>query len=146
MDETEWQQTVVIKVPMLPPAETSPNWRGHWAQRYKASTAYGNAVFLYAQQECFTNAHPVFRRARMDLTFVVGTHRRRDHDNWRARFKPGQDALVKAGIVADDNPGCLEMGGITFQVDKRAAPMTVIELKALKSDLTEKIRRMGNGG
>jgi len=139
MNETE---RLIIEIPMLPPAENSPNWRGHWAQRYKASTVYGYAVYLYAQQECMTNDLPVFDRARLDLTFVFPTNRRRDEDNMRARFKPGQDALVKAGIVADDKPEHLEMGTITFHVDKRLAPMTVITLEELKADLVEKIRGM----
>ena len=125
--------TLRIEVPMLPPTENSPNWRGHWAQRYNASKAYAYAVFLYAGQACMEQGYPkpAFERARMDLTFVFPTKRRRDEDNMRARFKPGQDALVMAEVVRDDKPEHLEMGGITFVADKKQAPLTIIELTDL---------------
>ena len=123
-----------IEVSQLPPVEYSPNWRGFWAQRYQAGIVYGDAVY----HECVQarnreinrsdNWHP-FKRARLNLTFVFPVRRRWDEDNLRARFKPGQDALVHAGLVEGDTMENLVMGKIEVEVDRSRAPLTIIELE-----------------
>jgi len=116
---------IIIEVPMLPPKECSPNWRGHWAQRSKASKAFKEAVFYFVPRDTH------FEKARLDLAFVFKDNRRRDEDNLRARFKPGQDALVLAGLIPDDNYWHLVMGDITIEVDKVRAPLTIIKLTGM---------------
>ncbi len=128
-----------IKVPMLPPAECSPNWRGHWAERYTASKGYKEAVGWSVKSEMqkvpyhkldsglYLCEFP-WDKAEMSLTFVVKEERIRDEDNWRARFKPGQDALVEAGLLVYDDLKHLTIRGIEFKVDKDKAPQTVIEI------------------
>jgi hypothetical protein len=123
-----------IEVSQLPPVECSPNWRGHWSQRHEASIVYQTAVYY----ECIQvkNAaialdsewHP-FKRPRLDLTFVFPCQRKRDEDNLRARFKPGQDALVLAGLIKGDTKDNLILGDINIEVDRLKAPLTVIELR-----------------
>ncbi|GAJ23689.1 unnamed protein product, partial [marine sediment metagenome] len=34
-----------IEVTQLPPVSSSPNWRGHWGDKYKDSKVYHDAVF-----------------------------------------------------------------------------------------------------
>lgn len=123
-----------FEVNQLPPVEYSPNWRGHWAQRYQAGITYSKAVYYSAvdarnreTEECQS-----FKRARLNLIIVFPYKRRFDEDNLRARFKPGQDALVHAGLVVGDTMENLVMGKIEVQVDKTRAPLTIIELEEIK--------------
>lgn len=124
-----------IEVDQVPPHECNPNWRGHWAQQYRAAMAYRNAVYC----ECVnvrntlkapwaTPTHP-FRRARLDLVFIFRRWQGRDEDNLRASFKPGQDAIVLAGLLHGDTPEYLELGKIEIIVDRRQAPKTIIDLE-----------------
>jgi len=125
-----------IEVPQLPPFSSSPNWRGFWPERHKAGKVYHGAVFYccvdarnrgYLQGMSFP-----FIKARLDLTFVFPEQRRRDSDNLLARFKPGQDAIVDAGLVIDDDTEHLEIGKVDILVDPERAPLTVIELDEIK--------------
>lgn len=124
-----------ITVDQLPPRECSPNWRGHWSQEYRAAKAFREAVYYESvaarntlRGPWATPAHP-FRKARLDLTFIFNHWQGRDEDNMRARFKPGQDALVQAQLIANDTPEYLELGSIEFVIDRRQAPKTIIDLK-----------------
>ena len=125
-----------IEVPQLPPTSWSPNARVHWAVRHREGKAYQQAVF-YSCIDVKNKLHrvlwqpgfPPFTKARLNLTFVFATERKRDEDNLRSQFKPGQDALVRAGLIEDDNPTHLVMGTVSIVVDKDRAPMTIIELQ-----------------
>lgn len=122
-----------IEVQQLPPAECSPNWRGHWAERYKAGQVYQEAVFYESvairnKLMLLGEWHP-FKKARLALTFVFPNYRKRDEDNLRARFKPGQDALVQAGLLEGDTIDNLVLGVINIVVSPTAAPLTIIELE-----------------
>ena len=127
-----------IEVSQLPPASSSPNWRGHWAERYKAARIYQAAVFY----ECVDVRNRLmalgewepFRKARLDLIFVFPNYRKRDEDNLRARFKPGQDALVQADLLEGDTVDDLVLGDINIEVSPTAAPLTIIELKELEGE------------
>lgn len=125
-----------IEVSQLPPVSSSPNWRGFWAERHEASNIYQTAVFY----ECvdarnrlerlpWQPGSPPFKKPRLDLTFVFPHHRQRDEDNLRARFKPGQDGIVQAGLVEGDTMEHLVMGSITVEVDPERAPLTVIDIE-----------------
>ncbi len=72
---------------------------------------------------------PPFTKARLDLVFVFPQARKRDEDNLRARFKPGQDALVQARLIPDDTQEHLVMGKIRIRVDRDQAPLTIIYLE-----------------
>ncbi|MBA7624742.1 hypothetical protein ES703_32154 [subsurface metagenome] len=122
-----------IEVSQLPPVEYSPNWRGHWAQRYKAGIAYSEAVYCECVQVRNSGNWQPFKRARLALTFVFPYKRRFDEDNLRARFKPGQDTLVHAGLIEGDTMENLELGTIQCVVDKARAPLTIIELEEVTS-------------
>ena len=128
----EGKINIRIEVSHLPPIEYSPNWRGHWVQRYQAGIIYGNAVFysaVDARNRRETKVWQPFKRARLNLTFVFPYRRRFDEDNLRARFKPGQDALVRAGLIEGDTMDNLVLGKIEVEVDRSRAPLTIIELE-----------------
>jgi len=124
-----------IQVSQLPPVEWSQNWRGNWAERYKAGTIYQEAVFYSCvdarnrleRLPCCPGFTP-FEKPRLDLTFVFPNHRTRDENNIRARFKPGLDSIVQAGLIEGDSIELLELGKITVEVDRHRAPLTIIEL------------------
>jgi len=127
-----------IEVTQLQPIEYSPNWRGHWVQRHQAGVVYGNAVFYTAvdarnRSARGTRVWQPFKRARLNLTFVFPRRRGWDEDNLRTRFKPGQDALVHAGLLEGDTMDNLVMGKIEVQVDRERAPLTIIELEEVIS-------------
>lgn len=126
-------------MPMLPPKEVSLNARGHWTSRHQASRTYGGAVFYCCvdvrnrlERLPWRPGYLPFTKAKLDLTFVFKDRRKRDEDNLRARFKPGQDGLVQANLVPDDSPEHLVMGKVTIEVDKERAPLTIIELTEVK--------------
>lgn len=125
-----------IEVNQLPPISASPNWRGHWSKRYQDGRVYQAAVYYECidirnrlQRLPWRPGIPPFKKARLDLTFVFPYKRRFDEDNLRARFKPGQDALVQAGLIEGDTMENLVMGKVEVQVDRARAPLTIIELE-----------------
>lgn len=127
-----------IEVSQLPPTECSPNWRGFWAERYKAARTYRAAVFY----ECVdARIEPTLRgisfpfvKATLKLTLVFAEQRRRDRDNLLAMFKPGLDAIVAAGLVLDDDAEHLQISGVDILVDPDRAPLTIIELEEVKGE------------
>lgn len=117
-----------IEIPMLPPAEWSPNARVHWARRYKAGKVYRKAVFYEAVNARVKVNWKALEYARMGLEFIFPEERIRDEDNHRARFKPGLDALVEAGIIQFDDLTHLHCYKIICTSDKERAPMTIITI------------------
>lgn len=118
-----------LELQQLPPVEFSPNWHGHWAVRYSAGQDFRKTVYYGVMEQVNRRKVVAFNKARLDLTFVFARKNRRDEDNLRARFKPGQDTLVLAGLIPDDNPEHLVMGNINILVDRARAPLTIIELE-----------------
>ena len=127
--------SIRIEIPCLPPEETSPNWRGHWADKYKAGKQYHHDVFYccadarnrgYRQGLSFP-----FIKARLSLTFVFPEERRRDRDNLLASFIPGLNAIVDSGLILDDASEYLVIGEINIEVDPARAPLTIIELEEI---------------
>ncbi len=121
-----------IEIDMLPPIQCSPNYRGHWTKRHRASREYKAAVFY----KCIDlrnrlNGEGKFspiRVAGLNLTCIFARHRIRDADNLLARFKPGLDALFMAGFILGDDMKHLHIGSIVGETDSARAPKTIIEL------------------
>lgn len=63
-------------------------------------------------------ARPIKGRARIVATFYARVARRRDPDNALALLKPYIDGIVQAGLLADDDAGCVEYAPIVFAVDR----------------------------
>lgn len=137
----ELELVMRVEIPMLPPKEANPNWRGHWAQKYKAGRVYHDAVFY----ECVNARNKTlmegmsfpFIKARLNLTFVFPEQRRRDRDNLLACFKPGLDGIVNAGLVIDDDAEHLLISNLSILVDPERAPLTVIDLGAVEENRNE---------
>ena len=130
---------IIIEVNSLPPVEFSPNARVHWAKRYKAGKQYKQEVYYNALQAITSLSKKEssllpLPYAEMSLLFVVGEERIRDENNWVARFKPGQDALIFAGIIAFDDMKHLKCKSISFEVNRGKAPKTIIKIKEVSND------------
>ena len=121
------QDSLIVTVHQLPPKEYSPNWRGHWADRKRAGDSYGNEVYFEAVNLRNLVNWQALEFASVNVEIVFAEERIRDEDNHRARFKPGMDALVKAGIIQFDDMKHIDTR-ITFSVDKERAPMTIITI------------------
>jgi len=103
-------------VPGLTPKSTNPNGRAHYFQKHADGKAYGETVYLIASGYTrWKLGHP-WERAHVTLTQKAV--KLRDGDNFLASFKPGLDAIVRAGILVDDKPSCVEI--ITVQHEKVA--------------------------
>jgi hypothetical protein len=128
---------LVIHVSQLPPASSSPNARVHWSVRYRDAEIYKKAVYYECVQlrnnieagleDNEDSFQPIYR-ARVDLTFVFKVKRKRDPDNLLARFKPGLDAIVNAGLLSGDSSDRVSFGVPKIVVDQARAPETVIVL------------------
>lgn len=125
-----------IEVPQLPPVSSSPNWRGFWAKRHQAGRAYQEDVFyscVDARNRAFLKGISLpFIKTKLNLTFVFGVWRRRDKDNLLARFKPGLDGMVAAGVLLDDDAEHLEISKLDIEVDPERAPLTVIDIEEVR--------------
>ena len=135
---SELEVNMRIEVTQLPPVSSSPNWRGHWGEKYTSAKVYHNAVFYCCvgarNKASLRGMEFPFIKARLNLTFIFLEQRRRDRDNLIARFKPGLDAIVDAGLLLDDDAEHLEIGKVDILVDPERAPLTIIELEELKGE------------
>lgn len=121
-----------IEIDMLPPIECSPNYRGHWFERYRAAREYSAAVFYKCidmrNRMMASGEFVCIRVARLNLTLIFPRLRVRDDDNLWARFKPGRDALVMAGVIEADDIKHLHIGELRVIINRSLAPKTIIEL------------------
>lgn len=84
-----------------PPNELNPNKRNHWAVKARAAADYRLAckVDCLDQWGRATLQPPV----KATITFIITDKRRHDPVNLYRMFKPGEDGLVDAGIIVDDD-------------------------------------------
>lgn len=114
----------------LPPKECSPNWRGHWAQRFKATKQARHAARILtvdARNRAYREWAPAdyaHRRLKVSLTFVLPDNRKRDDDNLVASVKALLDGCAD-GLGVNDNQ--FEIVRLTRTVD-RANPGVTIEV------------------
>lgn len=87
----------------LPDSQLSPNSRGHWSAKHRASQeAVEEVIALVRQQGWFRS--PLYT-ATIGIEFHAPDERRRDFDNLLAASKPWIDGLVRAGVLVDDDAG-----------------------------------------
>lgn len=121
---------VVITIPMLPPKELSPNFRGHWAEVYEGK-ALLKAMTKLMIPHPVRGVPPLLSNAELYITFIIPNRRHfRDTDNAIASLKPAIDACVDAGIIVDDSPDHLSIQSpITWQVNRFMGPATILEFQ-----------------
>lgn len=130
MIEASVTPTVSVKL-ATPPAELGPNSpKRHWREKQPFRVGYGNACYTDALKarrlaERAGVVFPLVAPVTMVVTFVFRTRRRRDFDNCIAAFKSGQDSLVKAGLIVDDDVWRLR---VAYQAEVGARDGIVVEL------------------
>ncbi len=133
MSELVTGRKLTIEVGGIPPSSSSPNARGHWGGRYRDAKIFEAAVILLCvnarNKAMIAGMSFPFIRVRVNLTIVFAQRRRRDKDNFWARFKSGMDGIVKSGLIMDDDAEHLEPGEITFLVDPERPPLTIIDIE-----------------
>ena len=124
----ERQERVRVRIPMLPPKESGPNWRGHWTKKAKAVQSY-RAVAKCCALNASESTRPGYEKAEVSITLVVRDSRYyRDPDNMVASLKPAIDGCVDAGIIKDDSDEHLRYRvPIIYVIDKDLAPETILE-------------------
>jgi len=128
---------IVIEIPYLPPKALSPNWRGHWAARARASKQCRRDAYLCALATQAEGKYQLlksrFNKARLKVTIYIPDKRHiRDGDNALASVKPFIDGCVDAQIIPDDDPSHLTIEGVEYVVQKEKAPITALEFKEVK--------------
>jgi hypothetical protein len=115
-------------LPGLPP---TPNHRQHWYVKAKSNREWRGAACLAAKAQ-----KPARPLERAKVTYIRRSSRPLDADNLTASFKPVQDGLVDAGVLANDkweNIGFptylwekapMKQGGITVIVEEVSAEIT----------------------
>jgi Holliday junction resolvase RusA-like endonuclease len=95
-------ETLILKIPALPPVEYNQNSRAHWRTKARAGKFYKQLVVSELPRENWKDIGPL-ASARMKVLYHVKDNRRRDQDNHISRLKPAIDGLVASGLFLDDN-------------------------------------------
>lgn len=121
-----------VEIPMLPPKETSPNWRGHWSAKAAAAAGLRSAARVCALQ-CSRFSRPRFDRAELSVTlFLPDARHITETDNALSSLKPAVDGCIDAEIVVDDSPDVLVYVLPVLQlVEAGPAPLIVLEFRRL---------------
>lgn len=96
----EW----VLRLPYRRPPLSQNDRRGHWAARHRIVEQIRTDVGWLVKAAKI----PPLRRAVVQLHYQPRAAGRRDPDNLTATSKPCVDALVAAGVLADDTPAFVD--------------------------------------
>ena len=116
-----------IVIPHLPPAAMSPNARGHWSTKHRATEDAHAEVWAIVREKGkeFAKPHVPLASAIVTVTWRCD-RRRRDYDNFGARTKPYLDALVKEGFLADDSNKVIQEYRMRFEYSKQEETIITI--------------------
>lgn len=96
----KWEgETLVVTLP-LPPRILTPNGRGHWAAKDRAT---GECRTLAEMAVRSIGRFPRWEGATLRPVFYWPVKRRRDDDNAAASLKAYRDGIADAGLVSDDS-------------------------------------------
>ena len=116
-----------FSIPGRAPATMSPNARKSWHQKHADGSAYMVAAYLLAWQVKPVRGDCPWKRAHVTVT--QRAVRLRDHDNFAASFKPGLDAIVRAGIIADDKPSVIDLSLRAEKVQHEADECVLVRIE-----------------
>ena len=117
---------IKITIPYLPPSLNK--WsRMHWAEARQIKKQWEHDIYYesYKYYELRDKAIYPLTKAKVRIKFYFKDKRIRDKDNYTPKFI--LDALVKAGILQDDNADAIGQTEIIFGFDK-TDPRTEIEV------------------
>lgn len=118
-------QEIQIHLGYLPSAILSPNWRPFSpGSKYRLAAERAELIqdVVMLAKDALSRAgiseQPAFERVTITYSFICPNSRRRDADNYVCRMKAAQDALVKAGVIADDTHEHVSIADPIFEVQK----------------------------
>lgn len=116
-------QEIQICLGYLPSPILSPNWRPFSAgSKYQLMAERDRLIqdVVMLAKDAMARAgiseRPAFERVTITYSFICPFSRRRDADNYVGRMKAAQDALVKAGVIADDAHEHVSIADPIFEV------------------------------
>jgi len=107
-----------LDLPYRRPPLSLNDRHGHWAARHRAVEQVRADVGWLVRQAKI----PRLRRAAVQLHYQPRAAGRRDADNLTATSKPCVDALVSAGVLADDTPAFVDQLMPVIHPPAAAAP------------------------
>lgn len=123
---------VTVSIPMLPPAECSPNYHGELRAKMSATKAWREAAY-YCARQASPGIFPNYEKAAVKITYQVPSRAYiKDDDNAIASVKPALDGCVLAGIVCDDSPEHLRILQVVWDIDKAKDKATILEFVRLE--------------
>ena len=109
-----------LMIPNFLPQNLNRLLRTHWAKRNRAIHADADLVGVYAMQAGIPKASG---KRRVILAFSTNANVAPDCDNL---LKSMFDSLVRCGLLVDDSPRWVELGGITVtRADRRETRITL---------------------
>jgi hypothetical protein len=129
-------EAIEFSIPGLAPQAANPNSREHWSKlRGKAAEGvkYAMDVLLIAQAAIPPDSGCPWPKAHVTLTQQVVTPR--DHDNFAASFKPGLDAIIRAGIIVDDSPKHMDLSLRSVRVAHKADQAVLVRIEKQTPDV-----------
>lgn len=120
-------ERIVVEIPGLPAPELSPNYRGHWSRKARATRDFRQLGFVAAKEACHFEP-PYYDKALLRITFVAPSRAYiRDDDNAVSSIKPALDGCVDAEIIKDDSPRHLRILQVVWNIDKHKEKETILE-------------------
>jgi len=120
----QWDAKIImggvwIQIPHVPPSlNVWKNW--HWSKQNKYKQELTDAI----QGLVWAMRLPKFTRATVQIIYYFGVSRRRDpQDNFAPKFL--MDALVRAGVLEDDNGDLVKVPTPEIRID-RGKPRTEV--------------------
>ena len=98
-------RSVTITVPMMPPREVSPNWRGTWRAKAAAKRAYRECAGWAVREQVNGPDHEYLQAGRIVLDAEIAWccgRKRMDDDNAKASLKAAIDGIADVLWAGDD--------------------------------------------
>jgi hypothetical protein len=93
-------RTAVIEIPMLPPRECSPNWRGHWPKRARAVREFRETA-AWATRGTGNRNWREYVVMDVEIAWCCG-RRQQDDDNAWASLKAARDGISDVLFGGED--------------------------------------------
>lgn len=102
---------LLLTLPLPPNMANGTLAKAHWATKRRAQQRYAAEalVALQNQRKAWRGAHRPPHDRPIRVTATLYLYHRMDQDNLAARLKWALDALVRAGVLADDDPAHLAL-------------------------------------
>jgi hypothetical protein len=117
--------SLTITLPYLPPKSFSPNARLHWTGKVGDRRSIQDDVRMLIREAGWDGE--TWLAVKAWVTFHFPSKHRRDPDNFASRMIPVWNALVREGLLADDNVDVIGWPSYSHVYTKPEATIITIE-------------------